>query len=90
MDPRQIASKKAPRGPGGVFSTKPRPPKVNMPSANTVLVPISGEARPFAPSSRPKQKYPQGGFLGGIAPPSGAHKKAGVRIRRPSPAPSSS
>ena len=58
--PRQIASKKAPRGPGGVFSTKPRPSKANMPSANTVLVPISDEARPFAPSSRPKQKYPSG------------------------------
>ena len=60
VNPRQTASKKAPRGPGGVFSTKPGPPKANMPSANTVLVPISGEARPFAPSSRPKQKYPSG------------------------------
>ena len=61
VDPRQITSKKAPRGPGGAFPTSPGPPKANFPSTKAVLVPILDEARPFAPSSRPKQKYPGGG-----------------------------
>ena len=34
-----------------------------------------------------REALAQGGFLGGIAPGFRAHKKAGVRIRRPSPAP---